>query len=94
MGASSARQVDRVFRARVDEVEETPHEILVYVVEAQGVARTALPAELEADGIVDVPFLLRFLGGDEPVHARTIIVAPESFFFFENKNEKKKGKEG
>lgn len=47
--------------ARVHEVVEPSHEPLVYVVETERVARAALAAGLEADGVLDIPVLLRVL---------------------------------
>lgn len=59
--------VDGVFGARVHEVEESSHESLVHVVEAERVARAALSAYLEVDGVADVPILFGVLGDAIPV---------------------------
>ena len=43
---------------------EPSHELLIHVVEAERVARAALPAGLEVDGVLDVPVLFRVVFGD------------------------------
>jgi len=65
---SGVAQGHGLLGARVDEVVEPSHELLVHVVEAEGVSRAAFAANLEVDGVVDVPVLFRVLFGD-PVPA-------------------------
>lgn len=48
----SVGQVHRILRARIDQVVEPPHQILVHVMEANRIPRTALPPKLEIDRVV------------------------------------------
>lgn len=58
----------RALRARVNEVVQPSHELFVDVVEAERVARAALAAYLEVDGVVDVPVLVRVAGNAVPAN--------------------------